>query len=162
MGGHRSPSGSTPTSKNYSSSQLRLKENIRSQRPPHPLHRVPLLIRHRKKTEPLFLHLSEYLYNAMPRIQGDHLETNHPDNNYNPLGMPKKSSLFTSTNVEPGDQLNTQFEIWYGIRCNGYHCFLRREEWSRWRSVAVHLFHWLKTIVQCGSFLVIFRQFFGS
>jgi hypothetical protein len=72
---------------------------------------VSLLIRHKKKTEPLFPHLSEYLYNARPRIQGAHPETNHPDNNYNPLGVPKKSSLFTSTNVAPGDQLNTQFEI---------------------------------------------------
>jgi hypothetical protein len=27
---------------------------------------------------------------------------------------------------------------------NGYHCFLRREDWSRWISVATHLFHWLE------------------
>ena len=56
-------------------------------------------------------HLSEDLYEARPRIQGSHLKTNHPHNNYNPLGIPKKSSLFTSTNVAPGDRLNTQFEI---------------------------------------------------
>ena len=77
----------------------------------HPLHRVSLLIRHKKKTEPLFPHLSEYLYDARPRIQGAHLETNHPYNNYNLLGMSKKGSLFTSANVAPGDQINTQFEI---------------------------------------------------
>ena len=88
-----------------------MKENIRSQRSPHPLYRVSLLIRHKKKTESLFPHLSEYLYDARPHIQGAPPETNHPDNNYNLLGMPKQSNLFTSTNVALGDQLNTQFEI---------------------------------------------------
>ena len=138
-----------------------MKETIIPQGPLHPLHRVSLLIKHMKKIESLFPHLSEYLYDARPRIQGAHPETNHPYNNCSPLGMSKKGSLFTSANVAPGDQLNTQFEIWYGIWHNGDHCFLRREDWSRWISVATHLFQWLKTIVHCGSFLVIFLQFFG-
>ena len=72
---------------------------------------MSLLIRNKKKTEPLFLHLSEYLYDARPCIQGAHPEANHPYTNYSLLGMSKKGSLFTSTNVAPGDQLNTQFEI---------------------------------------------------
>ena len=96
---------------NYSSSQLRMKENIRSERPPHPLHRVSLLIKHKKKIEPSFPHLSEYLYDARQRIQGAHPETNHPYNNYSLLGMSKKGNFFTSANVTPGDQLNTQFMI---------------------------------------------------
>ena len=60
-----------------------------------PFAQVSLLIRHKKKTEPLFPHLSKYLYDARPRIQGTHTETNHPYNNYNPLRMSKKGSLFT-------------------------------------------------------------------
>ena len=72
---------------------------------------IPLLIRHKKKKKSFFPHLSKYLYDARPCIQGAHPATNHQDNNYNPLRMPKKSNLFTSTNVAPGDQLNTQFEI---------------------------------------------------
>ena len=104
------------------------KETIISQRPPHPLHRVSLLIRHKKKIEPLFPHLSEYLYNAWPCIQGAHPERNHPYNNYSLLRMSKKGSLFTSANVAPRDQLNTQLEIWYMIRSNGDHFFLRRED----------------------------------
>ena len=67
-----------------------------------PSAQVSLLIRHKKKTES-----SEYLYNVSLCIQGAHLETNHPYNNYSPLGMSKKGSLFTSANVRPGDQLNT-------------------------------------------------------
>ena len=144
---------------------------------------VTLLNWNKKNTNSMFPHPFEYLYSARPCIQGSHPETNHPyqfkprttqqpkllnsssasiNNNYSPLGMPKKSSLFNSTNVTPGDQLNKQFEIRYGIWRNGDHCFLRREDWSRWISVATHLFHWLKTIVHCGSFLVIFLPFFGS
>ena len=79
--------------------------------PPHPLQRVYILIRHKKKTKSLFAHPSEYLYDARPGIQGAPPKTNHPHNNYNPLEMPKKSNLFTSTNDTPGDQLNTQFKI---------------------------------------------------
>ena len=63
---------------------------------------ISILIIHKKKTESLFPHLSKYLYDSRPGIQGAHPETNHPDNNYSPLGMAKKSSLFTSTNVAPG------------------------------------------------------------
>ena len=66
-----------------------------------------MLIRHKKKIEPLFPHISEYLYNARPCIQGAHPETNHPYNNYILLGMSKKGSLFTAANVAPGDKLNT-------------------------------------------------------
>ena len=70
-----------------------------------------MLIKQKKKIESLVPHPFEYLYDAIPWIEGDPPETNHPHNNYNPLGMPKKSNLFTSTNVAPRDQLNTQFEI---------------------------------------------------
>ena len=55
----------------------------------------------------MFPRLFEYLYDARPRIQGPHPETNPPHNNYSPLGMSKKGSLFTSANVTLGDQLNT-------------------------------------------------------
>ena len=54
---------------------------------------------------------SGMVFRAIRREEGVPLKTNHPHNNYNPLGMPKKSNLFTSTNVAPEDQLNTQFEI---------------------------------------------------
>ena len=70
-----------------------------------------MLIRHKNKKESLFAHPFEYLYDAIPHIQGAPPKTNHPHSNYNPLEMPKKSSLFTSANVVRGDQLNTQFEI---------------------------------------------------
>ena len=53
----------------------------------------------------------EALYDAWPHIQGAHLENNHPYDDYSPLGMSKKGSLFTSANVPRGDHLNTQFEI---------------------------------------------------
>ena len=86
-----------------------MKENIRS--PSHPQHRVFMLIRQKNKIESLFPHPSEYLYDAMPHIQGAPPKINHPYNNYNPIGMPKKSNLFTSTNVTLVDQLNTQFKI---------------------------------------------------
>ena len=71
------------------------------------MHRVSLLIRHKKKIDPLFSHLSEYLYNARSCIKGAHLETNHPYKNYSPLKMSKKGSLFTSANVALGDNLTT-------------------------------------------------------
>ena len=72
---------------------------------------VSLLIRHKKKIESLFPHPSEYLYNVRPHIQGDPPKTINPHLNSNPLGMPKKSNLFTSTNATLVDQLNTQFKI---------------------------------------------------
>ena len=72
---------------------------------------MSLLIRHKKKIEPLFPDIYKYLYDARPHIQGAHPETNHPYSNYSPLGVSKKGSLFTTANVTPGDHLNTQFEI---------------------------------------------------
>ena len=72
---------------------------------------IPMLIIQKKKADSLFPNIYKYLYNARPHIQGAHLETNHPYNNYSPHGMSKKGSLFTSANVAPGDQLSTQFEI---------------------------------------------------
>ena len=72
---------------------------------------VSMLIKHKKKTKSLFPQPSEYLYDARSRIQGAHPKTNNPYNNYSPLRMSKKGSLFTLENVTPRDQLNTNFEI---------------------------------------------------
>ena len=79
--------------------------------PPHPKNMVSMLIKHNNTIDSLFPHPSKYLYDARPCIEGVPPKTNHPHNNYSHIDMPKKSNLFTSTNVAPGDQLNTQFEI---------------------------------------------------
>ena len=82
-----------------------------SQRYPHPFYMVSLLKRNKKNTNLVSPHPLEYLYSVRPCIQSALPETNHRYKNYSPLEMSKKGILFTSTNVAPADQLNTQFKI---------------------------------------------------
>ena len=44
-----------------------------------------------------------------------------------------------------------------GTQCNGDHCLLRAEDWSRWISVATHHFTGSKQLFHIGIFLVVLR-----
>ena len=66
------------------------------------------------------------------------------------MGTPMSIVIGKCTHIHPWFLLN--------INSEGFQ-WARISIWSRWKSVATHIFHWLKTIVHYGSFLVIFCGF---